>query len=152
MKLKSVLFTAVVLSLILTPLAVPASDMPTDPGKFVEAFHKAMAKGDRETVLAFFDPELSVFESGSAELSLKEYASHHLAADIEFNSSTKRKVLDQQVMAAEDAAWILTRNTTKGKFRGRKIDLYGVETVNLVKHDGRWWINHIHWSHRVNSQ
>jgi len=152
MKLRSVLFTAVVLSLILTPLAVPASDMPTDPGKFVEAFHKAIAGGNKEAVLEFFDPDLSVFESGSAELSLKDYASHHLGADIEFNSSTKRKVIDQHVWSSENTAWVLTETETKGKFRNRKIDLSGVETINLVRRDGVWKIIHVHWSHRINSK
>ena len=152
MKLTSVLMTAAVLSFILFPTAILAADLPSNPGEFVEAFHKTVASGDRDSALAFLDTELSVFESGSAELSLKEYVSHHLDADIEFNSSTKRKVIDQRVWSSGDAAWVLTETEIKGKFRNRKIDISGVETVNLVRRQDGWRIIHIHWSHRVNGQ
>jgi len=101
-------------------------------------------------VLALLTPEVVIFESGGAELSRAEYASHHLGADMEFSAATTRKVEAQRAGREEDAAWVLTRTTTTGTFRDKEIDAKGVETM-LLKHtpDG-WKIFHIHWSSRSN--
>ena len=145
-------FAAIVMIALIIPLSAVAGENLEDPTDFAEAFHKAMKSGNKEEVLAFFDPELSIFESGIAETSLEEYASHHLEADLEFNSSTKRKVIDQNVWVSGDTAWILTRFRTKGKFRGTRIDISGVETMNLVRRPEGWRIIHAHWSHKTNNK
>jgi len=141
---------AIMMIALMIPLSAVAGENLEDPADVAEAFHKAMKSGNKDKVLAFFDPELSVFESGNAETSLEEYASHHLEADLEFNSSTKRKVTDQNVVVLGDTAWIMTSSTTKGKFRGTRIDISGVETMNLVRRPEGWRIVHIHMSHKIN--
>ena len=133
---------------VLVPMATRADEPPTEPLATVAAFHEALAAQDQKVVIALLSPEVLIFESGGAELSRAEYASHHLGADMEFSAATVRKVTDQETGQKEALAWVLTRSQTTGSFRGKEIDAKGVETM-LLKHtpDG-WRIFHIHWSSR----
>ena len=132
------------------PPAVSSDGAVSEANATVTAFHRALASQDKEAVLALLTPEVVIFESGGAELSRAEYASHHLGADMKFSAATTRRVEAQRAGREEDAAWVLTRTTTTGTFRDKEIDAKGVETM-LLKHtpDG-WKIFHIHWSSRSN--
>lgn len=133
---------------VLVPSTIQAGEASTEAIETVRAVHQALAAQEKEQVLALLSPEVLIFESGGAELSRAEYASHHLGADMEFSAATVRKVTDQETGQKEDLAWVLTRSQTTGSFRGKEIDAKGVETM-LLKHtpDG-WRIFHIHWSSR----
>ncbi len=141
--------------LVLT-LIVPASlsahedhDSPTDT---VAGFHEALASGDREAVLALLDPAVTIFESGGAELSRDEYASHHLGADMEVSVATSQRIVEERLGAAGEAGWVLTRSETSGSFRDKEIDILGTETVVLRRGDHGWRIVHSHWSSRPRSK
>jgi ketosteroid isomerase-like protein len=134
------------------PLALVAHEDHDSPSRTVDSFHQALAGGDREAVLRLLDPEVTVFESGGAELSRDEYASHHLGADMEFSAATTRKVVGQAEGETHDAAWVLTRSETSGTFRGKEIDLLGAESVLLRRGEHGWRIVHIHWSSRPRSR
>ena len=131
-------------------LAFPAGASAQDegPAAVVGAFHRALAEGDRDAALALLAPDVMIFESGGAERSRDEYASHHLRADSEFSGATRREILDQQQGGGDDVAWVLTRSKTTGKFRDREINSYGVETMILSKTPQGWRIVHVHWSSR----
>ena len=131
--------------------AVAAAQAPTptpNPVDAVEAFHGALAAGDREKALAWLDPKVLIFESGGAESSREEYASHHLAADIEFEKAVEATALDRSHHTSGDIAWVLSRTRRTGRFRDREVDLVGLETVLLRLIENRWTIVHIHWSSR----
>ncbi len=119
------------------------------PQETVEAFHAAMGAGNQERVLALLSPEVVIFESGGAETSREEYASHHLGADMQFSAATSRRVTTRQAGGGGDSAWVLTRSETTGRFRDRDIDALGVETMVLERGDDGWRIVHIHWSSRT---
>ena len=127
------------------PPAPPAAAAGT-PAAAVEGFHSALAVGDRERALAWLDPKVVIFESGGAEMSREEYASHHLESDMAFVAATKAEVVDRQAQAAGDTAWVLSRTRTTGQFHDRPIDADGVETMVLQRDGGQWRIIHIHWS------
>ena len=112
----------------------------------VRSFHEALAAGDRSRALELLDPAVVIFEQGGAEVSRDEYASQHLADDIEFSRATSSKVLDQRTQAKAKSAWVLTRSETNGSFRGKDVASRGVETMVLEKRGGAWRIVHIHWS------
>ena len=116
------------------------------PAAAVESFHAALSNADREGVLSWLDPEVIIFESGGAEMSRDEYASHHLESDMAFVGATKTDVLDRQEQSEGELAWVLTRSHTTGTFRDRPVDIDGVETIVLRRREGRWRIVHIHWS------
>ena len=132
------------------PVAEPPAATVSDAGgaaaAAVESFHAALAAGDRERVLSWLDPRVVIFESGGAEMSRDEYASDHLESDMEFVRAMKTEVLERQAHSAADAAWVLTRTRTTGRFRDRDFDLDGVETMVLRRTGDRWRIIHVHWS------
>ena len=128
-----------------TPPAAPAAEAGT-PAAAVEGFHASLAAGDRERALSWLDPKVVIFESGGAEMSREEYASHHLESDMAFVGATKSEVVDRQAHSASDTAWVLSRTRTTGQFRDRPIDSDGVETMVLQRDAGQWRIVHIHWS------
>ena len=133
------------------PAASPAATATTSEAgagaaAAVESFHAALAAGDREGALSWLDPQVVIFESGGAEMSREEYASHHLESDMEFVRAMKTEVVDRQAHSAADAAWVLTRTRTTGRFRDRDFDLDGVETMVLRRTGDRWRIIHVHWS------
>ena len=131
------------------PASVMAGEEPDTPASVVSAFHAALASGEKERVLELLDPDVLIFESGGAELSRGEYASHHLNADMEFSAATTRTIVDQQVSEVAGAAWTLTRSETRGMFREKEVDVLGVETVVLRHGDRGWRIVHFHWSSRA---
>lgn len=144
MKNTTALFALSLLVMTGTPAA--AAEDPRGPKEVVAAFHAALSGGDRAGVTELLAPGVIIFESGGAEISREEYASHHLGADMEFAKATKVEVVDRQAGEAGDAAWVLTRSRTTGTFREKKVDLRGTETMLLRKSADGWRIVHIHWS------
>lgn len=124
---------------------LPAAEAGT-PTATIEAFHSSLSAGDREGAFSWLDPNVMIFESGGAEMSREEYASHHLESDMAFAGATKTEVVDRQARSAGDTAWVLSRTRTTGQFRDRPVDVDGVETMILQRDAGHWRIVHIHWS------
>ena len=145
MKTRSVLLA---LCSLLQPMMLSAEDEPSSPQDTIGAFHTALSSGDRDAVLAVLDPEVLIFESGGAELSRAEYASHHLDADMEFSAATGRTIVDQRSGRSGEVAWVLTRSKTSGTFRDKTVNARGVETMLLRRTEHGWRIAHIHWSSR----
>ena len=142
---------SILLSLcLITPIALIGLENENSPAVVVQTFHEALASGAKERVLELLDSDVLIFESGGAELSRSEYSFHHLGADMEFSAATRRKIVDQQVITAADAAWVLTRSVTTGTFRQKELDILGAETIVLRRGDQGWRIVHIHWSSRPN--
>ena len=131
--------------LLIVPTMAEESDGPIE---VVEAFHAALKGAERDEVLTFLAAEAVIFESGGAEQSRDEYASHHLGPDMRFSSVTQRRIVDQNHFVAGDVAWVLTRSETSGRFQDRKIRLLGVETMILRQVKDAWRIVHVHWSSR----
>jgi len=133
------------LSLLLSLHAAPAAT----PTEAVAAFHEALATGNADAALARMAPDVVIFESGGAELSRDEYASHHLGGDMTFAAAVSREVLEQHEQTlGPDTALVLTRTRTTGTFNDREIDAAGVETMLLRRVEGDWRIVHVHWSSR----
>lgn len=114
----------------------------------VDAFHAALQAGDRRAALALLDEAVVIFESGGAELSRDEYASHHLDGDMAFTRAVKTQQVDRRDGSDGDVAWVLTRSQATGTWRDRPINVRGTETMLLRRTDSGWHIVHIHWSSR----
>lgn len=134
------------LAVLLLGAATPAA--ADDPATTVDAFHAALAAGDRDAALALLAEDLTVFESGWAERTREEYAGHHLGADMEFSAATEREIAARSRGEAGDTAWVLTETRTTGTFRDREISSLGLETMVLRRTGDGWRIAHIHWSSR----
>ena len=117
-----------------------------DAAIVVDAFHAALAKGDRSAAATLLADDALVYESGRAERSKAEYASHHLPADTAFAAATTRAVSRRSGHVVGDLAWIATESTTTGTFKDRPINIRSTETMVLRRENGAWRIAHIHWS------
>ena len=119
-----------------------------EPAEVLEAFHQALKSGDQDSVLDLLLPDIVILESGGAETSRAEYASHHLGADMKFAVGTERSVEQTWSVQEGAVAWILNSTRTTGTYGEREIDSRGVETVILKRVDNSWKIAHLHWSSR----
>jgi len=89
-----------------------------------EALHDALAEGDSAAALALLSPNVIIMESGSVE-SLREYRSHHLAADIAFTRAMKETRSPVQVKVQGNVAWTAATGTTRGRFRRKPVNSAG---------------------------
>ena len=77
--------------------AKPATDA-------VDAFHKALADGDSKQAMALLTDDVLIYESGGAETSKAEYATHHLDADMAFLKGIKQTISARSSQATGDMA------------------------------------------------
>jgi ketosteroid isomerase-like protein len=159
--LRRVLFcaTALVLSTATSALAElkapPSASIATGnstafeaAANIIDAFHAALAKGDRNAALALLGEDLQIYEQGWVERSKGEYAAHHLASDIEFSAAVSSAQTARSGAVVGDMAYVITERRMTGKFNDKNIDSISLETVVLRRIGGGWHIAHIHWSSR----
>lgn len=116
----------------------------------VHRYQKALASGDSSTALGLLAEDAVVLESGGVE-SRQEYRSHHLTADIGFARAVPSVRSNVRVVVRGDVAWVSSTSTTRGEFRGRKINSSGAELMLLSREPEGWKIRAIHWSSRNRS-
>lgn len=130
----------------------PADAALAPAAKAVDAFHDALAKGDRAAVEALLADDVHIYEQGWVERSKAEYASHHLASDIAFSKATRRKQTARSGVVLGDLAYVTREETVSGEFEGKAINSVTLETMVLRRAKNNWRIVHIHWSSRAAKQ
>ena len=113
----------------------------------VDRFQSLLAKGDTQGAAGVLDPAVLIFESGEAEKSRAEYASHHLQADAKFLKSARVRTLSRTGDAMGDIAWIATESELTVQDT-KPMSIITTETMLLKRERGSWRITHIHWSSR----
>ena len=88
-----------------------------DAARAVDAFHAALRRGDTSAAGSLLARDALIFESGVAEQSKAEYASHHLAADVEFSKSVPSIITGRSGHAVGPLAWVATESRTTGTYR-----------------------------------
>jgi ketosteroid isomerase-like protein len=114
----------------------------------VDAFHAALAKGNRDGALALLGDDMQIYEQGWVERSKQEYASHHLASDIEFSAAVTRTQTKRGGTRIGNVAYVMTETKTMGTFEDKAINSIGLETMVVRRSGKAWRIVHIHWSSR----
>lgn len=136
-------------SLVATALSgVHAGAFAATPKETVAAFHEALGSGDKAKALALLSPEVAIYEAGYVERSRDEYASHHLAGDMEFAKTSARKLLKQTERIDGNTAIVWEETETSGTSRGKPVHVFGTGTMVLEKKGDGWAIVHVHWSSR----
>jgi ketosteroid isomerase-like protein len=110
--------------------------------------HAAMSAGDASRVEALLDPEVLILEGGGAERSRKEYAAHHLGADLALMKAANYKLEHQTSDTVGDLAWVASEALLTGNRDGKPINLRMTETLVMKRGAEGWKITHIHWSSR----
>jgi ketosteroid isomerase-like protein len=111
----------------------------------VERYHKALSLGDSTAALALLSPAAVIAESGRIE-TLREYRSQHLQADVAFARAVKSIRSPVLVNVRGDVAWTIASSTTRGTYRGKRMNSAGAELMVLTRAPGGWTISAIHWS------
>jgi len=131
------------------PLVAPMSSEAQDAAKVVDAFHAKLAGGDGAAAAALLTDDALIFESGHAERSRAEYASHHAGADATYAAAVPSRLTRRNGFVDGDTAWIVSESRATGKYKDKAVDRVTTETMILRKTAEGWRIAHIHWSSRV---
>jgi ketosteroid isomerase-like protein len=126
--------------------AVPAAKAGLVPTEVVDAFHAALASGDRKGVVQHLAADLTIYEQGFTERGRDAYAEGSMPNDITFASLVKREVLRRDAWEDGNVAWVLTLSSVTGDFGDQKLALVNTETLVLRRTDLGWKIVHIHRS------
>lgn len=113
----------------------------------VDSFQKRLAQGDVNGAAQLLDPSVLIFESGDAETSRAEYASHHLKSDAAFLKNAEVRRLSRTGNASGNFAWVATESELKTS-GAKPVDLISTETMVLQRGPEGWRVAHIHWSSR----
>jgi mono/diheme cytochrome c family protein/ketosteroid isomerase-like protein len=119
------------------------------PVPAAKALHEAMSAGDAARVQTLLDPKVIIMEGGNVERSLKEYAGHHLPADLKFMKGVSYKLQRQTGDSSGDLAWVASEAQLTGSSDGKPVELVSTETLVLKKVGGAWKVVHIHWSSKA---
>lgn len=114
----------------------------------LDAFHRALAVGDRDGARARLSQQVIIYEAGIGEYGIEAYAAHHLGADIRFSAATKSQLEHRTVKALGDGFLILSEKRVTGEIGGRSIARRTAETALLMQAEPGWRIRHLHWSSR----
>lgn len=114
-----------------------------------KALHDAMSAGDAVRVQNLLDPKVMIMEGGNVERSLKEYAAHHLPADLKFMKGLTYKLERQTGDSSGDLAWVASEAQLTGSSEGKAVELVSTETLVLKNVEGAWKVVHIHWSSKA---
>ena len=114
-----------------------------------KALHDAMSAGDAARVQSLLDSKVLIMEGGNVERSLKEYAAHHLAADLKFMKGVTYKLERQTGDSSGDFAWVASEAALSGSSDGKPLALVSTETLVLKNVEGSWKVVHIHWSSKA---
>lgn len=146
-------FCGLLLSAVLLPAAA-AESVPSAaktgaglvPTEVVDAFHAALASGNRKGVIQQLASDLVIYEQGFVERGRDAYAEGSMPNDITFASLVKRQVLQRDAWEDGNVAWVLTLSSVTGDFGDQKLSLVNTETLVLRRTGQGWKIVHIHRS------
>jgi hypothetical protein len=113
----------------------------------VDRFQSLLTQGETTEAAKVLDAMVLIYESGEAERSRAEYASHHLSADAKFLKGASVRVLSRTGNAVGNLAWIATESQLE-KAGSKPVNLITTETMILKRDENVWHIAHIHWSSR----
>lgn len=125
--------------------ALPAG--AADAAAVVDRFQQLLAKGNTTAAAELLDPVVLIFESGHAERSRAEYASHHLKEDAAFMKTATLRPLSRIGDVSGDIAFIATESSLKSN-GAKPVDLVTTETMVLKRTPQGWRVAHVHWSSR----
>jgi mono/diheme cytochrome c family protein/ketosteroid isomerase-like protein len=118
------------------------------PVAAVQALHEALSSGNASKVERLLDPKVLILEGGNVERSRREYAAHHLPADLKFMKSVAYKLDRQSGDTVGDLAWVVSEAHLAGNREGKPVDVVSTETLVLKRSAAGWKVVHIHWSSR----
>ena len=121
--------------------------LTSDAGKVVMQFLQAIQGGDKSKARGFLADDVIIYEGGRVERSADDYANHHMLADMKYLAQLKVEILEHEVREMGETAYSISKTKLTGEFQGKDVKSEGMESMILMKKNGKWKIVHIHWSH-----
>jgi ketosteroid isomerase-like protein len=143
MKFSSLPFVFFISALIASTGAEAGNTTATE---VADQFGQALKENNEPAVRNLLDENVLIFESGSVESSLEEYASHHMSADMAFMQEIEKEIITRSVVENGDMVVISTKYRMFGTYKAQNFDKTSLESLVLKKTEGTWKIVHIHWS------
>ena len=113
----------------------------------IEAVRRATAEGDTAAVERLLAPDAVILENASVE-TRSDYLAGHLGADMAFARAVPAERGPIHVRVLGDVAWATSTSTSRGEFRGRRVNSSGAELMVLTRSGDGWRISAVHWSSR----
>ena len=135
------------LLLLATPLLSLAQTEDASVRKALDAYDRAVAKKDVETVRNLLAPDLLLYEHSVRNDGAKDAFENHLKPEILEGEGLQLSFSDLRVTASPELALVTRQYRVRGMFEGKAIDSTGNETQVWRKTDGQWKLFHIHYSH-----
>jgi len=121
--------------------------LTSSAGKVVMQFHQAIQANDKSKARGFLADNVIIYEGGRVERSADDYANHHMLADMKYLAQLKVEILEHEVREMGEIAYSISKTKLTGEFQGKDVKSEGMESMILMKKNGKWKIAHIHWSH-----
>ena len=131
------------------PSVALMSSEAQEAAKAVDTFHAKLASGDGAAAATLLAEDAFIFESGHAERSRAEYASHHAGTDAAYAAAVPSRLTQRSGFAEGDTAWIVSESRSTGTYKDKPVDRVTTETMILRKTAEGWRIAHVHWSSRA---
>ena len=112
-----------------------------------ESFHKALAAGKPDEVMALLPADALIVEAGTVQ-TRDEYQREHLAADMAYASAVSGKQRDVRVRQEGATAWVTSTFEVSGTYEGKPVHSFSAETMVLTRTESSWRIRTVHWSSR----
>ena len=135
------------LLLLATPLLFLAQTEDASVRKALDAYDRAVAKKDVETVRNLLAPDLLLYEHSVRNDGAKDAFENHLKPEILEGEGLQLSFSDLRVTASPELALVTRQYRVRGTFDGKAIDSTGNETQVWRKTDRQWRLFHIHYSH-----
>ena len=110
-----------------------------------ENFHKALAAGRADEVMALLQPDALIVEGGTVQ-TRDEYQTAHLGEDIAYARAVPSRPLKVVVREEGDVGWVTSIFSAQGTFKDKTVSNLAAETMVLSKTSKGWRIRTIHWS------
>ncbi|HET7922641.1 MAG TPA: nuclear transport factor 2 family protein [Gammaproteobacteria bacterium] len=123
----------------LKPGAVPGAEA------VAQALQDALQQGDRTRALELLAPEARISEGGETQ-NVKEYAAHHLGADIAFLKSARVTLISRASMQMDGTAHVASESRIDATSKGKPLELRSHEKMELKQVGGEWKIVSIVWT------
>ncbi len=136
--LRSLLIGAALQALQVLPAwAQSADSQASAASSTVRAYHEALASGDSRSALHLLADRCGD-HGGRDRETREEYATYHLAADIQFAQAVRTVHSNIAINVSGEIAWVSSTSMTTGTYRGRAINSNGAELMVLSQTPAGW--------------
>jgi len=119
-----------------------------DPGAVSDALFSALQSGDAASVSMLLADDVLILEGEYAQTSKAEYMAGHMKSDMAFLPNISSETISRETGQAGDVAWVITHSKKFGSYKGKTIDGFSREFLQLKRIEDSWKIVLIQWGEK----